>query len=151
MTLGSAASTRSSDPQVRELQEQFESALAGQAPSRANKAHADKAAAAPASLLGQLPINASFMMEIASVLVRWLRRPSDHVKREKAGRHSVKAGQQRSRSLRRVLAIVATLGVTIIVRHVVFRRGCTVAKPTTRVALPPAQRHAASRPRVRVA
>ncbi len=146
MSNGFTGFTHSSHPQIQKLQEQLEELL----PNRAS-AHADKAAAAPASLLGQLPINASFMMEIASVLVRWLRRPSDHVKREKAGRHSVKAGQQRSRSLRRVLAIVATLGVTIIVRHVVFRRGCTVAKPTTRVALPPAQRHAASRPRVRVA
>lgn len=137
---------RSSHPQIQKLQEQLEELL----PNRVS-AHADKAAAAPASLLGQLPIDASLIMEIASLIVRWLRRPSDAVKREKVGKRPAKAGQQRSRSLRRVLAIVAALGVATIARHVVLRRGSTAVKPTTRVAVPPAQRHAASRPRVRVA
>ena len=149
MTLGSAASTRSSDPQVRELQEQFESVLAGQAPSRANKAHADKAAAAPATLLRQLPLDVPLVMEVGMLVVRLLRRSPDSVKGKQAARPASESGRSRRRLVRPVLVVVAALGAAYAVSRVVSRPGGSAGQPA-RPAADPAVPRRGSRPRVRV-
>lgn len=119
MTLGSAASTRSSDPQVRKLQEQFESVLAGQVPSHADKVYADKGAAAPATLLGQLPLDVPLMLEVGTLVVRLLRRSPDGVKGKQAAGPASESGRNRRRLVRPVLVVVAALGAAYAVSRVV--------------------------------
>ena len=146
MALGSAASTRSPNSQIRELQEQLEGVLAGQAPSRA-----DKGAAAPATLLGQLPLDVPLMLEVGTLVVRLLRRSPDSVKGKQAARPrpESEAGRSRRRLVRPVLVVVAALGAAYAVSRVVSRPGGGAGQPA-RPAADPAVARCGSRSRVRV-
>jgi len=146
MALGSAASTRSPNSQVRELQEQLEGVLAGQAPSRA-----DKGAAAPATLLRQLPLDVPLMLEVGTLVARLLRRSPDSVKGKQAAkpRPASEAGRSRRGLVRPVLVVVAALGAAYAVSRVVSRPGGGAWQPARPVAGPAVPRRG-SRPRVRV-
>lgn len=118
MTLELTASTRSSNPQVRKLQEQFEGLL-----SDRDLSHVDKGADAPATLLRQLPMNVPLMMEAGALIMRLLRRPSGSVKGEQTGGRSSKAGRMRRGLVRPVLAVVAVFGAAYVVSRVASRPG----------------------------
>ncbi len=144
MALESAVSTRSSNSQVRKLQEQLESVLAGQAPS-----HADKGAAAPATLLWQLPLNVPLMLEVGTLIVRLLHRSPDSVKGKQAARPASESGRSRRRLVRPVLVVVAALGAAYAASRVVSRPSGSAGQPA-RPAADPAIPRRGSRPRVRV-
>jgi len=144
MALGSAASTRSPNSQVRELQEQLGTVLAGQAPSRA-----DRSAAAPATLLGQLPLDVPLMLEVGTLVVRLLRRSPDSVKGKQAPRPASESERSRRGLVRPVLVVVAALGAAYAVSRVVSRPGGGAGQPA-RPAAGPAVPRRGSRPRVRV-
>jgi len=144
MALGSAASTRSPNSQVRELQEQLESVLAGQAPSRA-----DKGAAAPATLLRQLSLDVPLMLEVGTLVVRLLRRSPDSVKGKQAGRAASESGRSRRGLVRPALVVVAVFGAAYAASRVVTRLGGSAGQPARPVADLAVPRRG-SRPRVRV-
>jgi len=136
MTLEFAVSTRSSKLQVRKLQEQFEGFL-----SDRDLSHVGKSLDASKTLLRQLPIDVPLIMEAGALIVRLLRRPSDSVKSEPAGRRSSKAGRMRRGLVRPVLAVVATLGTAYVVSRIISRPGGNARQPARPFADTVAPRH----------
>ena len=129
MTLRFAASTRSSNLQVRKLQEQFEGLL-----SDRDLSHVGKGLDAPTTLLRQLPINVPLLMEVGALIMRLLRRPSGSVKGEQASRRSSKAGRMRRGLVRPVLAVVAMLGAVYAISRVASRPGVNARQSAQPVA-----------------
>lgn len=123
MTLGFSAMTRSSNLQVRTLQEQFESLLPDRTVSRA-----EKGTAAPMALLRQLPLDVPLMMQVGTLIVRLLRPSSDNVKGEQVGKRSSKAGWKRRWVVWPVLA-VATLGAAYAASHILSRPAIGAGQP----------------------
>jgi len=141
---GFSALTRSSNLQLRELQEQFENLLSGRTAS-----HADKGAAAPMMLLRQLPLDVPLMMQIGTLIVRLLRPSSDSGKGEQAGKLFSKAGRKRRGVVRPVLAVVATLGAAYAASRI-LSRPATGARQPARPAAASATPRRTGRLRVRV-
>lgn len=144
MTLSSSAWAPSSNPELRTLQEQFESLRLGQDTSPGGKD-----TATPAALLSQLSQDVPLMMEVVMLAVRLLRRPSAQPAKGQALLQPAKTGRRRRGIVRPILAAAAVLGAAYAARRTVSRPGRSALRPSSRMATPSTSR-GASRPRVRI-